>query len=200
MQLPSFDLSPWAIPIAALIYGLVHSMMATIGFKDLLYTLVGRPAERYYRLFYSIFSAVTFIPVLALTAMIPDRNLYNIPQPWTALTFTIQGISAVLLVFSLLQTGAFRFIGISQALGLESNETLNTTGLYRYIRHPLYAFSLLFIWLTPTMSLNTLLLFTALTVYIILGALYEERKLERTFGDAYRIYKARTAFLIPFIV
>jgi protein-S-isoprenylcysteine O-methyltransferase Ste14 len=200
MELPVLDLSPWAIPATALLYGLVHSMMASIGFKDLLYTLVGRPAERYYRLFYNFISGVTFLPVLALTLMIPDKTLYSIPHPWTILTLGIQVVSAALLVFSLLQTGAFQFIGISQALGLKTTETLNTAGLYRYIRHPLYAFSLLFIWLTPTMSLNIFLLYAALTVYIIIGAIYEERKLERVFGEAYRKYKARTAFLVPFII
>lgn len=199
MELPVLDLSPWVIPAAALAYGLLHSIMASNGFKDLLITLIGRPAERYYRLFYSFFAGATLLPILALSMLIPDQALYTIPYPWTLLTGAIQILSVALLAYSLLQTGAFQFIGISQALGLPTAEKLNTAGLYRYIRHPLYAFSLLVIWLVPSMSRNTLLLFAAFTIYIIIGAYFEERKLEKNFGDAYRQYKKRTAFLIPFI-
>lgn len=199
MEIPTISLSPWTITAAALVYGLIHSIMASFGFKDLMITWIGKPAERYYRLFYSIFSVITFLPVLALTVMIPDRQLYSIQQPWLILTTLIQVTAALLLAHSLLQTGAFQFIGISQALGWKTSERLNTKGLYRYLRHPLYAFSLLFIWLTPSMSVNTMLLFASLTVYAVIGAWFEERKLERTFGEDYKAYKSRTAFLIPFI-
>jgi protein-S-isoprenylcysteine O-methyltransferase Ste14 len=69
--------------------------------------------------------------------------------------------------------------------------------LYRWVRHPLYTAGLLFIWLTPIMTLNTLVVFIAATVYILVGAFFEERKLEREFGQAYREYKAATPMLIP---
>ena len=199
MEPPSLNLSPWAIPLAALAYGFLHSLMASIGFKDLLFTLFGQPAERYYRLIFSIFSTIALLPLMALAALIPDVSLYTIPQPWAALTLGLQIISALLLIFSLLQTGAFQFIGLSQAFGLDYQETLNTNGLYRFIRHPLYTFSLLFLWLTPTMTRNTLLLYAAFTVYMLVGALFEERKLAKTFGAAYTSYRARTSFLIPFL-
>jgi protein-S-isoprenylcysteine O-methyltransferase Ste14 len=199
MQLPVLDLSPWTIPAAAAAYGLVHTLMASIGFKDLVYTFFGRPAERYYRLFYSIFSGITLLPLLALTVMIPDQILYTIPQPWVKVTIAVQAISMLLLVYSLLQTGAFQFVGLSQAMGFESNERLNIRGLYRLMRHPLYTFSLAVLWLTPTMSRNSMLLYAAFTIYIIIGAQFEERKLEKIFGDAYRRYKLRTSFMIPFI-
>lgn len=37
----------------------------------------------------------------------------------------------------------------------------------------------------------------AATVYIVVGAFYEERKLEREFGAAYSEYKSKTPMLIP---
>jgi protein-S-isoprenylcysteine O-methyltransferase Ste14 len=36
-----------------------------------------------------------------------------------------------------------------------------------------------------------------LTVYILIGALFEERKLLREFGEAYAEYRRRTPMLIP---
>ena len=80
---------------------------------------------------------------------------------------------------------------------MKREDKLNTGGLYRYMRHPLYTFSLLVLWLTPTMTRNFALLYAALTVYIIIGAIFEERKLLQTFGAAYQEYRAKTPFLIP---
>jgi methanethiol S-methyltransferase len=69
--------------------------------------------------------------------------------------------------------------------------------LYRWVRHPLYTAGLLFIWLTPVMTQNTLVVIIAASVYIVVGAFYEERKLEREFGAAYSEYKSKTPMLIP---
>jgi len=199
MEFPNLSFSPWVIPAAALGYGLIHSVMASTSFKHLVYSLLGNGAKKYYRLLYSLFATITLLPVLTLTALIPDITLYTIPAPYRYLTLLIQAASALLLAYSVIQTGAFQFIGLSQALGWKHTDRLNTGGLYRYMRHPLYAFSLLFIWLTPVMTRNLLLLYAALTVYILVGAFFEERKLQRIFGEAYAAYKVKTAFLIPFI-
>ncbi len=199
MEFPNLSFSPWVIPAAALAYGLIHSVMASTSFKHLVDFLLGNGAKKYYRLLYSVFATITLLPVLTLTALIPDITLYTILAPYRYLTLLIQAASVLLLAYSVIQTGAFQFIGLSQALGWKHTDQLNTGGLYRYMRHPLYAFSLLFIWLTPVMTRNLLLLYAALTVYILIGAFFEERKLQSTFGEAYAAYKVKTAFLIPFI-
>ncbi|HKJ26977.1 MAG TPA: isoprenylcysteine carboxylmethyltransferase family protein [Anaerolineales bacterium] len=200
MEFPNLSYSPWVIPAAAVIYGLIHSLMAATGFKQLVINGFGQVAKRYYRLFYSISSAILLLPVLALPLLIPDKTYYTIPAPYVYLTGGIQLLSAALLVYSLLQTGALQFIGLRQALGLEANDRLNTGGLYRYVRHPLYTFSLLFLWLTPVMTRNMLLLYAALSVYILVGAVLEERKLVENFGEAYQRYKENTPFIIPFLI
>jgi protein-S-isoprenylcysteine O-methyltransferase Ste14 len=200
MEFPNLSLSPWVIPVAVFVYGFIHSVMAATGFKQLVYRTFGDGAKRYYRLFYSLFSVITLLPVLALVFLIPDASLYTIPIPWIYLTIALQVLSGLLLFYSLLQTGALQFVGVSQALGLKHKDKLNTGGLYQFVRHPLYTFSLVFIWLTPVMTRNLLLLYASLTFYVIGGAVVEERKLQRTFGEAYRRYKAKTPFLIPFIL
>ena len=70
-------------------------------------------------------------------------------------------------------------------------------GLYRFVRHPLYTFSLLVLWLSPSMTVNTLIVYAALTIYILIGAVFEERKLLRQFGQEYAHYKSVTPMLIP---
>jgi len=72
--------------------------------------------------------------------------------------------------------------------------------LYRVVRHPLYTFSLLFIWLSPSVSQNSLTVYIGATLYTLIGAYFEERKLLREFGEAYAIYKNTTPMLIPGLV
>jgi len=156
---------------------------------------------RFYRLAYNIFSAVSFAPILLLMAILPDQVLYRIPAPWVYLSLAGQVGAAVLLVVGLLQTDPLSFVGLRQLFEeKERPSQLVTHGLYRWVRHPLYSAGLLFIWLAPLMSQNSLTVVIAATVYIVVGALFEERKLEREFGAAYAEYKAVTPMLIPGLV
>ena len=54
---------------------------------------------------------------------------------------------------------------------------LVTSGLYRFVRHPLYTTGLLFLWLTTTMTVSQLNVYVGATIYIFIGAYFEERKL-----------------------
>jgi protein-S-isoprenylcysteine O-methyltransferase Ste14 len=50
----------------------------------------------------------------------------------------------------------------------------------------------------PVMTLNLLAINLSLTVYILVGAYFEERKLRREFGQVYRDYADVTPMFIPF--
>jgi protein-S-isoprenylcysteine O-methyltransferase Ste14 len=89
------------------------------------------------------------------------------------------------------------FVGLRQILTDEENGKLVTGGLYRFVRHPLYTFGLLILWLTPSMTINSLIFYISLTVYIFVGTYFEERKLLREFGQEYADYKTATPMLIP---
>jgi protein-S-isoprenylcysteine O-methyltransferase Ste14 len=49
------------------------------------------------------------------------------------------------------------------------------------------------------MTVNILTVNIALTVYIVIGATFEERKLRRIFGQEYSDYSAFTPMFIPFL-
>ncbi len=70
-------------------------------------------------------------------------------------------------------------------------------GPYRYVRHPLYLFSLVLIWSTPRFSTDQLLFNVLWTIWIILGTRLEERDLLRDFGDTYREYQLSVPMLLP---
>jgi len=186
----------WLI-LAVVLWGIVHSLMASLSFKEFLRRAFGKGLIRVYRLFYNVFSVVSFVPILYLMIVLPDKVLYKFPSPWNYLMLTGQGISVILLVVTVLQTDMLSFVGLRQLFQEEKQGKLVTSGFYRYIRHPLYTFGLLILWLSPSVTINSFVVYLSLTIYIFVGVFFEERKLIREFGQSYMDYKASTPMLIP---
>jgi hypothetical protein len=64
-------------------------------------------------------------------------------------------------------------------------------GAYRWMRHPTYLAFLGLIWLTPTVTLDRLLMMVLLTAYVAVGSGLKDRRLAFYLGDVYRKYEAR---------
>jgi protein-S-isoprenylcysteine O-methyltransferase Ste14 len=184
--------------LASGVWGAVHSVLASHGAKDAARRAFGEGFMGWYRLLYNGFSAVTFLPLVVLAAILPDRPLYTIPAPWVYLTLALQAAAAACLLLALVQTDVWAFAGLSQPFrGEGGTGRLVTSGMYRLVRHPLYTTGLVILWLAPQMTVNRLVLIASLSLYLIIGAHFEERKLERDFGSAYLEYRARTPMFIP---
>lgn len=190
-------MNTFLILLSLALWGVVHSILASHFAKDMIQGFLGQDGMRLYRLGYNIFSVISFAPVLYLVATLEDQPLYQVPAPWSYLMLGVQALSVLLLGIAFLQTDSLSFIGLRQLFEEEKPGQLVTRGLYKLVRHPLYTFSLFFIWFTPTMSLNSLVFYLGVTVYVLVGAYFEERKLLRDFGEAYAGYKLKTPFLIP---
>lgn len=186
----------WLV-LSVVVWGIVHSWLASFRAKERFKRIFGKSVDRFYRFGYNVFSVISFLPVLGFMVVLPDQALYSIPAPWVYLTLFGQGLAALILVVGVLQTDTLAFIGVKQLFGAEESSALVTRGLYRLVRHPLYTGGLLFIWLTPSMTVNRLAVITAATVYILVGAFFEERKLLRLFGQDYADYKSVTPMLLP---
>jgi protein-S-isoprenylcysteine O-methyltransferase Ste14 len=191
----------WIILLAVFIYGLLHSILASLWAKAQARHWFGPVADRWFRLLYNFLAVVLLLPVLLLPVLLPDKQIYSIPYPWRLVNHTIQALAIVMLIIGVKQTGVSSFAGLRQLFAPEDLHPprLVVNGLYRYMRHPLYTAGLLFIWLTPTMTCNLLALYIGLTIYILVGAYFEERKLLREFGEEYRVYQAKTPMFIPWI-
>ncbi|GAB6905137.1 putative integral membrane protein [Desulfosarcina cetonica] len=120
---------------------------------------------------------------------------------WSMMTiFLSAGIGAGWGARSL---GEFDALGVKPALqALDPNHApppsiFTVRGPYRWVRHPLYLFSLTIIWTGPVFTLDRLLHNGLWTVWIIIGAILEERDLTACFGDAYRNYRQRVPMLLP---
>lgn len=194
-------ISFWIILLTVIIYGGVHSLLASLWAKAQARRWFGPAADRWFRLLYNFLAVVLLLPVLILPVILIDKQIYSIHMPWKVIALAGQALAVVILIVGLKQTGISAFAGIRQLFAPEDVDPprLVTGGLYRYVRHPLYTAGLLFIWLNPLMTWNLLALNLGLTAYIVVGAYFEERKLEREFGEAYRVYKQKTPMLIPFL-
>lgn len=193
----------WWILLGAGLYGFLHSFLASHLSKKWAERVFGQAARRFYRLVYILFALVSLLPLLALVRVLPDQAIYALPLPWLLISMLVQGLAGLGLMAAVSQTDPWSFIGlrqISTAPALSStlgSGELVTSGLYRYVRHPIYTFTLLAIWMFPLVSWNILAVMIGLTVYIFVGIYFEERKLIAEFGQAYVDYRARTPVLLP---
>lgn len=189
------------------LWAVVHSLTAGKAAKTWFRQTFGRRAyEGLYRPLYNIVSTVTFLLFLAATApLIPERTLWSVASPAIWLLTGVRLMALVALAYSLWQTDIWSFAGLRQ-LGRflrgdpqpEPPGAFVQTRTYALVRHPLYLFSLVFLWAAPVMSLRSAVLNLLITAYFLIGSVYEERKLLAEYGEAYRAYQARVPRLLPF--
>ena len=88
-----------------------------------------------------------------------------------------------------------------ELLAFERTTSLVTTGIYHYIRHPLYSSLLLLTWgiFFKEPSLPGGLLALASTILLVATARADENECLQFFGEAYRDYTRRTRMFIPFV-
>jgi protein-S-isoprenylcysteine O-methyltransferase Ste14 len=73
-------------------------------------------------------------------------------------------------------------------------------GPYGLVRHPLYLGWILIVFGAATMTVDRLVFAAMTTIYLVVAIPWEERSLQRTFGDAYTRYKARVRWrLLPYL-
>jgi protein-S-isoprenylcysteine O-methyltransferase Ste14 len=88
-----------------------------------------------------------------------------------------------------------------QLLAFEKTSTLVTTGIYHYIRHPLYSSLLFLTWgiFFKAPSWSGGLLAIAATLFLIATARADEAECIRFFGATYQAYMKRTKMFVPFV-
>jgi methanethiol S-methyltransferase len=194
------------IVLALLLWAVVHSLTAGPRTKAFARRKIGERAyQGTYRFAYNLFSAVTLVPLFYLMATrISNEILWSVPMPFRLINFALQLIGLIGLAVSLVQTDIWSFIGLRQ-LGryLRGNPNPDppaqfvSVGTYALVRHPLYLFSLLFLWSRPEMTLSSLVLYAWVTLYFWVGSIFEERRLIQEYGAEYEQYKDQVPRLLP---
>ncbi len=91
---------------------------------------------------------------------------------------------------------------VSTNLPFENTTTLVTVGAYRFIRHPLYASLLAFVWcayLKNPLAIAGIVLALSASGFLIATSVAEERENVASFGAAYAAYMKRTRRFVPFL-
>ncbi|MRR32394.1 isoprenylcysteine carboxylmethyltransferase family protein [bacterium] len=92
--------------------------------------------------------------------------------------------------------------GEPQLLGFENTTALVTSGIYAYIRHPLYSSLLLLAWgvFFKAPGWAGAGLAAAATLALVFTARADETECIEFFGEAYRAYMLRTKRFVPYVV
>jgi len=125
---------------------------------------------------------------------------------WFKDPFSLHQIIAwCLLIFSIYYAvEAFRLILRHGKPGqnFENTTRLVTTGLYHYIRHPMYG-SLLFLgWgmFLKSINLYTIILIVIISIALFITCKVEEKEMIRRYGKEYKDYMVKTKMWIPRVI
>lgn len=124
---------------------------------------------------------------------------------WFKDPFTITQIfSWLLFIISIYY--AFTALSLFQRHGkpgrnFENTTQLVTTGLYHYIRHPMYG-SLFILGLgmfLKSITWQSFILIIIITVALFITCKVEEKEMLKKFGDEYKVYISKTKMFIPYL-
>lgn len=160
-----------------------------------------RSQYKYYRLYYSLFALISFAGILTYQLTIRTYELFMD----TRLSSTIGIFIAVfgLVIVSICAKKYFlQITGLRDLIESRAKNELIITGIHKVVRHPLYAGTFIFIWglFIVYPFLNLFIADIVITIYTLIGLRFEEAKLEKEFGEAYRIYKQEVPMIIPKLV
>jgi protein-S-isoprenylcysteine O-methyltransferase Ste14 len=77
------------------------------------------------------------------------------------------------------------FSGLGVVFGIETNTELQQTGLFAYVRHPMFAGAILFMWgvFLGYPYMNNLISATCLTLYAFIAIWFAEKRLALVYGE-----------------
>jgi protein-S-isoprenylcysteine O-methyltransferase Ste14 len=181
-------------------FGAGHSLLANTAVRKRVIKRIGA----FERLAYNGIAVCHLALILLAGAWLLGRAPRFDWPPGVRLLFGIvQASGLVGVVLALREYDIGRFIGSTQIregvvrLPDRPEEPFVVDGMHRYVRHPLYAASIVFLvgGATGVLGLATAIFATA---YFAIGMKFEDRKLARLYGDPYLDYRARTPALVPF--
>lgn len=187
------------------LYGFIHSILASQRLKLLFKKTFGKLIA-FYRLLFNVLGAIGLFLIWDL-APHPSLPIYKLPQPYDYLVLIPQFISLIGIIWCFKYVCFKEFLGLTQIdrylkneysdNELDENYTLRIEGPYKFSRHPIYFFSIIFLLFRAEMDLFYLTMFISFTAYFYFGSYYEEKKMVRLFGDDYRNYQKKVPRIFP---
>lgn len=189
----------WPAPLAIdtvlfSLFALHHSVLARTGLKQRVSALAGRALERP---LYVWIASLLFLVCCWAWQPLPGV-LYTWPEGWTAVPRGLQWAGALVTLLAVRRLDALELAGLRRSRPDAPPRPLETHGLYRVVRHPIYLGWVLLMVGTPVMTF-TRALFAGLSIaYVAAAVPFEERALVEVYGEDYRRYQRQVrARLLP---
>ena len=187
------------------LFALSHSILASSKTKHLLVEKNGKKIA-FYRLFYNISSLFLFYFIYTISPK-PSAVIYDLQFPFDIMIFVVQIFAIFGFIWGASKINLLEFFGIAQinrymennynSDELDEKMELVIEGPFRYSRHPIYLFSILFLVFRPTMDLFYLVFLINMLVYFYIGSYFEEKKMVEFFGNQYSDYQRTVSRLFP---
>lgn len=185
---------------AFLLFAVPHSLFAVEPLKTRLLSLMQSRAP-FYRVLYNFLAFLTVLPFLIMVASYSDL-VVAIRFPYSFLLKTLQYLSLLGILMAAKDflgelSGVKQIFEYFEIKKAGTAGTLRTDGLFAVTRHPIYLFSLIYLWLDPVMTTRYLAGIILVSLYVCLGTYHEEYRLRREFSG-YAEYSLETSRIIPF--
>ena len=196
---------PWAIIVNGLLilqFPLAHSWLLT-----------GHGGKLLARLFSGEYGSILSTTTYAIIASIQLLILFALWTPSRIIWWQAEGVtfwllcgayaaSWVLLAKASFDAGLEVQSGALGWLSMLANKRpvfpdMPTLGLFRFIRHPIYAAFVLTLWTVPTWTPDQLCLAICLTFYCILAPILKERRFITRYGERFESYRREVPYMIP---
>lgn len=180
------------------VFALHHSVFARPAVKN---RLAARLSVALERSVYTWVASLLFIVVCASWRRVPGQ-LYQLNGPAAVAGYAVQLLAILLTARSSARLDVLDLAGVRPLLSSETRASdhvpLVTTGLYGFVRHPLYFAWTLLVFAAPDMTMTRLTFAVLSTVYLAIAIPFEERALIGVFGAQYRAYQRRVRWrMIP---
>ena len=185
--------------LAWLSFGLVHSTLAASGIKG----RCSGAIRAAWRLAYNLL-AVAHLGTVWLIGwyLLAGTEAYAL-EPWLwGLLKALYVAGWAILALGLSGYDLARLAGTRQirsylrGIDEPEDEPLRRDGLHRFVRHPVYAGGFLILWGRVD---DPFALATAVwgSLYLVIGTVFEERRLSRLYGAAYAAYRRQVPAFVP---
>lgn len=203
LNLVSFGWSnPWALAwdgLLSLLFFAQHSIMVRSRFRA---ALARSLPVQYHGALYAVASGLVLTIVVVFWQSTTTHLLVINGFPrW--LMHALFALAAAGMAWGAVALKSFDPLGIhameNPAQGaIEPRPILVIRGPYRWVRHPLYFFTIVMMWAFPEISMDRLLFDVLWTLWIYRATFWEEADLVALFGEPYRDYQRHVPRLLPF--
>jgi protein-S-isoprenylcysteine O-methyltransferase Ste14 len=180
-----------------IVYCVLHSLFASLAFKKWMETLTDKHF-RLYRLYYTLFAFISLTGIILYQFSISQKIIFK-SSSFTLMMGGLISVTGLIIMTVCIRKYFMQLSGLRSLIENNAGNKLMITGIHKYVRHPLYSGTFLFIWgillLLPYWSL--LIASSIITLYTLIGIRFEENKLIMEFGKPYEDYQNAVPMIIP---